>query len=523
MKQEAILGLCVLLFWGGCMALVPWALLIKHRVSSKWVVIGGSALLAWSLIGLAGWKLADHYTGAGINLAALYHAPKGLNGLSEEMKRPLILLLAGLGVSILGWSAFLVRRLSTHAVKEYGKGERIILAACSLLLLANPGWIQTAWVLLNIQRANQATGELLAEIRMAPREGHASRSMVHIYLEGVSAGFLTPQYMPHLTRLARQGTQFLGIEQAEMTGWTIAGQTSSICGYPILGAVGERAPGTAPCVGQLLASQGYEQSYLNGSNLDFTGKGTFWRQQGQQLVMGDVDIRSQEPNAPLSSWGIYDDTLLRAARKEQQRLAATGKPYALTLLTLDTHIPYSLSPECRKTFNDKTLAGAIQCTDLLVGRFVEELIAKDKDLLIVVQSDHLAPEVDAVRSVEQGERRHENLLIAWGPGLQGGMVKRQATMFDVAPTLLALLGQENRGLNLGRNLLAQEKTLSEVRGKSWMDNRLGPLLLFKRQGNAPTKADIETRTNAWKDGTATKEIENTDTLWTEKTQDTNHQ
>lgn len=92
MNATEVVGLCVVLFWVGVVALPVWCVLARLGVRSKLMATGAILLTGWSLLGLVGWKLADYYTGAGINLAALFHLPMGLTGLSWSMRAPLIAL-----------------------------------------------------------------------------------------------------------------------------------------------------------------------------------------------------------------------------------------------------------------------------------------------------------------------------------------------------------------------------------------------------------------------------------------------
>lgn len=515
MTSADVASLSLLLAWAGAAFLGPWLWAVHTCVRGTWGALTAGALATWVLVGGGGWALAHHYTGEGVNLAALFHIQAGLAGLKLAIAGPIV----GLAVVLLLVCASLGRMFwrRRHAPRANGtraRVGRVLLLASTLVLLASPGWIQVGWWLgqaAGAQQARQALAEQ-AGTDISPRQ--ARRSMVHLYLEGLDSGLFTQERMPRLTALAREGTRIRGVRQVEFTGWTLAGQVASMCGYPPL----RQTSGMTHCVGQRLAAAGYQQSYLNGSALRFAGKGTFWNREGYQRVLGDVDLRdlAGRPKAPLSGWGVYDDTLLMAAHAELARLRATGQPFGLTALTLDTHDPYNLSPACAD-LPQNDLGAAATCTDRLVGEFVERLRKEDPTLIIVLQSDHLSFDMKRTLALVGPAAHRDNLVLAWGPGLLNGTVDRQGTMFDLAPTLLTLTGQPTRRLNLGHNLLDPgSRTLAETRGLDWMNQQMGRLLLHAGQTGRPTPQDVALREQRWKDGSERERQQQADPLLMEK-------
>lgn len=318
--------------------------------------------------------------------------------------------------------------------------------------------------------------------------GGAKKNVVMIYAESFERMFLDeerfPGVAPNLARLAKQALEFRGIRQMPYSGWTIAGQIGTQCGIPIgNGKVAHRREGLT-CLGELFGHQGYRKSYLNGSRLEFAGKGDLWRSMGYDRLVGYDDVRklAKMPMAPLSSWGAYDDTLLVAARNELKDLQSDeSTPYAMTLLTVDTHSPRGIpSPSCHDLFpeggaarrGEDPMLSALRCSDRLLGRWIEDLLAsKDGNLVVVLVSDHLMPQAEPiVRSVPQDERDY--LFLVWHPDIQPTLVQREGTVFDIYPTLASLLGWDLPRAGLGRSLLADEPTLLEDVGKEELKKRI---------------------------------------------------
>jgi phosphoglycerol transferase len=336
--------------------------------------------------------------------------------------------------------------------------------------------------------------------RPAPVLAHKP-SAIYIYAEGLEAAFLDPVEFPGLAprlhALAARGVQIHGIKQVPFTGWTIAGQVASNCGFPgLAGNVlfadnGDRWP----CASNLLAKDGYQMVYLNGSSLEFSGKGEFWKNRGYSRVLGDVQINALagEPDAEMSAWGAYDDTLFKAAEQEYTRLKATGQPYVLTLLTVDTHAPNGMdTPTCRhlplwrgRNGEDDLMFQSVRCADQVIGDFLDKILPQlPADTYVILQSDHLQPPKATAYTALGDSKDRENLFVVWGQDLPAGARYRHGTMFDVAPTFLSILKRDPGGLNLGRDLLGKAPTLVEQHGLPWMVQRMNAAMLDDRMGDA---------------------------------------
>ncbi len=358
-------------------------------------------------------------------------------------------------------------------------------------------------------------------------------NIVYIYLEGLEQTYfdetLFPGLLPRLNRIRNRGLSFTDIRQVYGTGWTIAGMVASQCGVPLvttsdhhsmnnaMAGMNEFLP-SAVCLGDILGAHGYTLSYLGGASLEFAGKGRFYQTHGFSRVYGLEEILArgedtwdalhmtatgmagseQKPagterfthSRPIRwvtehvsalwrprlsgedhvhTWGIHDDMLFDHATQIFLDLASHAQPFALFLLTLDTHHPTGhISPSCEEIIyadGGNPMLNAVHCADFLVSGFLEQIMASEHagNTLIVVSSDHLALRNTATDLLDQGNRR--NLFFILHPGMDGGAInERIGSMLDVGPTLLGLLGSfeaNQDDLGFGQDLLDQTPNLME--------------------------------------------------------------
>lgn len=495
-----------------------WA---KRNVSTPWQALIVSGVLVLGSFGLLGWGISDHYTGAGINAASFFHASLGLKGLQWQMAMPLAALMAMVALLVVLacghlWHAARANSNSAAATETASRPLTAGAILSALLVLgSNPGYAQSGQVLAQAWEASRLVANVMegAQLPATPPAtyGKPPISAIYIYAEGLESAFLDdarfPGLMPELDALGKQGLRIHGIHQVTLTGWTIAGQTASNCGFPGSdgGAQFVSDAQRWPCATDLLAADGYALAYLNGSSLEFADKGTFWRNHGYQFTAGDADILklAGTPDAPMSEWGAYDDTMFAAAWNEYRQLLQqrqdSGRPFVLTLLTVDTHAPKGMdTPTCRgmplPAAAQQPFAHAVHCADHLIAGFIRRVLAdKPDNLVVVLQSDHLQPPRNDMILALGAAAQRDNLWMAWGHGIEAQTLQRQATMFDAAPTFLGLLGRQPIALNLGRDLRGNAPTLAEQHGYPWIEQHMQAAMLDARLADAKfvedTRAD----------------------------------
>ncbi|EFK05541.1 arylsulfatase [delta proteobacterium NaphS2] len=294
------------------------------------------------------------------------------------------------------------------------------------------------------------------------------KNLVLIYLESIEKIFtdtsIFPLLTPNINTLINEGISFNEFVQTPGTGCTISGIFSSQCGTPLLlpsmmsanDIISNGYFQNAICMGDILGEAGYEQVYLGGARSDFAGKGDFLLSHGYEAVKGFGELQSElEHSDYFTGWGLYDDTLFDLAAREYIRLAENGKPFNLTLLTLDTHPEGFASRSCTPyTEKNNRMLNAVHCTDQLLMKFIETISSYPayNRTIVAIITDHLMMRSGATQYFpENYPRTLLFLLLNTGKSYPQNQLM---THMDVAPTLLSALGVTYDSHFLyGRNML----------------------------------------------------------------------
>ena len=297
------------------------------------------------------------------------------------------------------------------------------------------------------------------------------KNLVLIYLESIEKIFtdtsIFPLLTPNINNLINEGVSFNEFVQTPGTDCTISGIFSSQCGTPFLlpsmmsanDMISRGYFNSAICIGDILGAAGYYQVYLGGASGSFAGKSAFLLSHGYVEVMGFDELRSELKHPDyFTGWGLYDDTLFDLAAQEYIRLAEAGKPFNLTLLTLDTHPEGFASHSCTPyTEINNSMLNAVHCTDQLLMKFIETISSHPeyKHTIVAIITDHLMMRSMATKYFpEDYSRKLLFLLLNTGKSYQKN---EPLTHMDVAPTILSALGVAYDSHFLyGRNMLVSK-------------------------------------------------------------------
>ena len=501
-SHEAITAF-LLLFWASLFINLAFYFFVPKLFPHKKTSFFASFTLFVSSVGILAYLIADHYTGVGINDAAFSQIRHGMKGLRWQMWLPLVGACLAVFLLVFILSIRIHKKISLYPYRDISKRRAaVFFTLCLSVMLINPGFLQSGTLLYKAWSAQKHIESVMLHSKYPalPPPDVKPLSAVYIYAEGLEATFMNEKIFPNLTprlnRLSEKAVTIHGIKQVGFTGWTIAGQIASNCGFPGMEGDSAFANDAArwPCASDFLAKEGYRMVYMNGSSLEFSGKGDFWKARGYSEVFGDKSVSdlAQTPDAPFSTWGAYDDTLFKAAWNKYTALLKSDKPFVLTLLTVDTHAPKGMgTPSCKnmpkyRHYENSSLVQSVHCADRTIGDFLEKLLADlPPHVIVVLQSDHLqTPRADIFPVLRQYEKERENLFMAWGANIEPKKIMRSATMFDTGATFLSLLGRDPQFLNLGRDLLSEQKTLVEEHGFPWMEERMRLALLDDRMQGA---------------------------------------
>ena len=296
------------------------------------------------------------------------------------------------------------------------------------------------------------------------------RNLIVIFAESLESSF-DKSIIPNLYNLATQNIAFShndgvgGHFQKGATSWTIAGIIGYLCGIPL------NAPGginvkdflvSATCVSDILNAQGYKQTMIIGSDDGFAAKGAFLKT--HKIESKDARFyKNQLPRDYTHHWGFSDSYLFDFARQELEILGKSNKPFALYLLTNNTHSPdMFVESFCTKTQN--YYEDAIKCSDKMIYDFIAWVKEQDfyNNTSIVILGDHLLN----THSITQNRFVYNAFINARFSTKLDSTKNRALSHFDFAPLILDSLGGKVEFLGLGVNPLYSQ-TLLEIYGDAF--------------------------------------------------------
>lgn len=425
------------------------------------------------------WVALNRITGAGINDAVFYHLDAGLEGAGVSEYSGMIAAVVS-GLVVLGYGCFrLFRALSSKA----GPARRLVGDALAIVLvlasvLSNPLTIDLARYANRFSSVVQQTeGFTLPQPGAIPAK---KKNLVLIYLESTERTYFDENIFPGLITDLRgieaQGTSFTGLTQTMGASFTIGGMVASQCGVPLLLSGSENSMHVshfltgATCLGDMLSADGYQLDYMGGSALEFAGKGSFYASHGFDRVSGLAELQPKLSDpAYLGPWGLQDDSLYAMAQARIAELAAGDAPFALVMLTLDTHHPdghantNKACQDVRYQDGSNQMLTSVKCADKLAAAFITALRNSPlaKDTIIAVASDHLAMVNGAATELAMTDRR--NLFFVIDPSQpEPKQITRPGTTLDIAPTLMTMLGYDVPMMGFGVDLLRQAPTVAET-------------------------------------------------------------
>ena len=323
------------------------------------------------------------------------------------------------------------------------------------------------------------------------------RNLVFIFLESMESTYMSKEdggmmengRLEHLPLLAKENINFShhdllgGFRSSVGTSWTVGAAFGAITGLPLklpinvngMSRIEEFFLG-ATTLGDILKEDGYTNVLMTDCDSTFGGQAMLYDQHGDHLIL-DLNWARKSGRIPKDYfvfWGFEDYKLFEFAREELSTLAAAGRPFSLTLFTMDTHFEDGHKcPKCPNKFKDK-YSNVIACSDRLVTDFVRWIQEQDfyENTTIVVVGDHLTMDKDFMKEVPREERAVFNVFIN-AAATPVRTKNREFMATDLFPTTLAAMGYEIEGdrLGLGTNLFSGRKTLAEELGVEELDQR----------------------------------------------------
>lgn len=319
------------------------------------------------------------------------------------------------------------------------------------------------------------------------------RNLIQIYLESMEVTFTDKEHggafekdvIPELTGLAAENESFSGQKgilngglSLPGTTWTIGAMFGMTSGLPLnvdiernsMSAMTSFFP-QIRTMGDILQDEGYRQMFVLGSDATFGGRRLYFTEHGDFEIRDYVYAKEQGiiPEDYKVWWGMEDEITFGIARDALTELAEDGRPFNLTLLTVDTH--FTDGYVCRLCGDeyDEQYSNVFACSSRLVSEFIDWVKEQDfyENTTIMLTGDHPTMDADYCKSVpDDYSRRTYTCYINSAAERSEPDTSRDFSTFDNFPTTLAAMGVKIEGdrLGLGTNLFSKEKTLLETYG-----------------------------------------------------------
>ena len=439
----------------------------NFKLQSKLLWICFIAFSYLSIFLLVGYEVLQNIFGSEIFEAIVFHLVFGIKGSGlDDYYLPIVLTIISIGSLV-----YLVPKYKNFLINQNKTTFNGYLALC--LIFCSIIFTPIIKDFHKFITLNETSTDDNFFFEQDISYSDSTNNVIFLYLEQLERTYfdetLFPGLTPNLASLEKLSLSFTNISSPKATNWTIAGMSASQCGIPLytpvasgssMSGVDEFLP-SALCIGDILKNRNYNLHFIGGADLDFGGKGKFYKSHGFDVVEGWTELKTQI-NDPYyrSPWGVYDDELLDIVLERINSLNKDKNPFGVFALTLDTHHPNGyISDSCKdKPYKDGSnpILNAVHCADLLAGRFIENILTSPiyKNTTLVVLSDHYARVNTASDMLDKGNRK--NLFMIFDANVNPRKLHMKGNVFDVGPTVLSLIGTDVKGLGLGRNLFFQE-------------------------------------------------------------------
>ena len=311
------------------------------------------------------------------------------------------------------------------------------------------------------------------------------RNLIYIMMESMEVNF--KDYTPEINRITEENVSFKpgGVDVA-MTGMTIFAQVAKNCAIPLNVPYGLTNSDdiysflpNAKCLMDILAENGYDQVYVQGSDGTFSSKRNFWNQHKVEKFH-DFPYYKKEKIVPRDNeifWGLSDKTLYKLMQRELKEFENDSlKPFALYAMTVDTHFPEgNVSEGCDISETELSQYPSIlRCASRQLSEFLQWAQKQSwyDNTVVVVVGDHTWKTFTDLLNLPKDDPLYWiNIFIN---AQQPIIVNREFSSFDMYPTILEAMNVEISGhrLGLGTSLFSTEKTLLERMPRNTLDSMI---------------------------------------------------
>ena len=278
------------------------------------------------------------------------------------------------------------------------------------------------------------------------------KNLVLIFWESMSRAYLNkeafPELMPHTEKMIKDGLDFPNMEPTLNALNTLAGAYSTMTGVPFFFTqkpseyVHSDAVNIHLSFPDILHKAGYLQVAMFGGAGRFANIGVLFKKNSYDQVFSKVELSKWPGKKEFSKWGLQDYILFRHALIKYNEMAASGKPFNLTLMTLDTHggsgFPTGRTEKYKK-IPDNSILNAVHEADINIYNFISQIKQSPawKNTVVWVIADHPVGYCIAEQYMQKAEQR-KMICFCINSG-ETRVISIPTQSADLAPTILASL------------------------------------------------------------------------------------
>ncbi|MBZ9797049.1 LTA synthase family protein [Mesorhizobium sp. ES1-4] len=319
----------------------------------------------------------------------------------------------------------------------------------------------------------------------------ARKNLIHIFIESAERTYMNEaefgDVMGPLLEFDRRGLSATNMVQLAYTNNSMAGMVAANCGTPLLMTYfttrqyleenSQFLPGLT-CLGDILKARGYQQNFISGWPLSFTGQGSFFATHGYSSLFGGSEVVAAVPGKG-SPFGADDAQVLALSLDVMRHAQRAGEPFSLTIAVSGGHaMDGYLTDECiGKTGlppQAPHILHAVKCTNMLIADFIHKAEAEGlmANTILALQSDHLSAPSTVTDRLNQYERR--NFFSVSGDGIPSKAYAGLSGTIDIFPTILDALGllPRNGQAAFGVSLLGDRPALAQELGQARFDSSI---------------------------------------------------
>lgn len=321
------------------------------------------------------------------------------------------------------------------------------------------------------------------------------RNLIYIFLESMETTFFDTSHggayseniIPELYSLAESNVNFSqnggvgGCQQCNGATWTAGAMVAHSAAIPLklptaidgndYGLYNDFLPGVVNLT-DVLKANGYYQALILGSDASFGGRDSYYLQHGIDDIFDYLSAPSDDiidDDYCNYWWGMEDKYVYEYAKQCLNKVSRENKPFALTLLTSDTHFTEGYVCDlCPGGYTDQYKT-VYSCASRQLNDFIEWLKQQDfyENTTVIIVGDHCTMDNDYMtNTLGFYENRYIYNCFLNSAVEPVNSKNRVFTQLDMFPSTLAAMGVQIEGnrLGMGVNLFSDEQTLAEKYG-----------------------------------------------------------